>query len=289
MIPKGPYMDMHTHILPGIDDGSQSTEQTANMLRTAYEEGIRVIVATPHFGIRNPGLTLGEAKEVFKETQKLAGEITPGLRLILGGEIYYTDGCIESLERGELPTLGGTSHALVEFSTHDSLDRIYKCIREMLWKGYRPVIAHLERYRCLEGDIEAVHDLVNQGAAVQINCRSFLDGAPKTANASDSDEEEPQEQKKGLLGIFGKGGLGGKADKSENRTEFFLERKGDWARVLLAEGLVHFIASDCHDDAYRSPVYRSALEAMEGCCGGQKLTDIAKNNIIKLIRNEQIV
>ena len=275
MIPKGPYMDMHTHILPGVDDGSQYMEQTENMLRMAYEEGIRVIVATPHYGIRNPGLTLSKAKEALAETQKRADEITPGLRLILGSELFYSDGIIETLARGEAPTIGGTSYALVEFSTRDSRDRIEQCIREMTWQGYRPIIAHLERYKCLEGNIEAVRDLVDRGVAVQINCRSFMDGAPKQG-------EEEREQKKGLLGMFGKAEKGSRAD-------FFLERKGDWARALLAEGLVHFIASDCHDDAFRSPIYRTALEAMEGCCSEQILTDITKNNVVKLIRNERIV
>ena len=79
------------------------------------------------------------------------------------------------------------------------------------------------------------------------------------------------------------------AEKESNRTGFFLERKGEWARALLAEGLVHFIASDCHDDQLRSPIYRTALEAMDGCCSDQMLTDISKNNILKLIRNERIV
>ncbi|MBR4091881.1 MAG: hypothetical protein IKK28_13680 [Mogibacterium sp.] len=278
MIPKGPYMDMHTHILPGIDDGSQTIEQTSNMLRTAYEEGIRVIVATPHFGIRNPGITIDKAKRALEETQNKADEITPGLKLILGSELFYSDGIIDSLERGECPTIGGTSFALVEFSTRDSKDRINKCIQEMLWKGYKPIIAHIERYRSLEGDIETVRDLVKRGVAVQINCRSFLDKSP-----SKEGEEEHHEQKKGLLGLFGK------AEKQSNRTGFFLERKGEWARELLSEGLVHFIASDCHDDSFRSPIYRTALEAMDGCCSDQTLEDISKNNIIKLIRNERIV
>lgn len=278
MIPDGPYMDMHTHILPGIDDGSQSIEQTAEMLRQAYDEGIRLIVGTPHFGIRNPGITLSEAKNALAETQKLADEITPGIKLILGCELFYTDGIVDALGRHEAPTMGGTSYALVEFRTSDSRERIDQCINEMLWKGYRPIIAHLERYKCLEGDIEAVRDLVDRGVAVQINCRSFLDGAPAKDGA-----EENHKQKKGLLGLFGK------SDKEQNRAGFFLERKGDWARALLAEGLVHFIASDCHDDALRRPVYRTALEAMDGCCSSRILEDITKNNVIKLIRNERIV
>ena len=296
LIPKGSYMDMHTHILPGIDDGSQTIGQTTNMLRTAYDEGIRVIVATPHFGIRNPGITIAGAKEALAEAQKKADEITPGIKIILGSELYYSDGIIDSLERGECPTIGGTSYALVEFSTRESRERISQCIQEMVWKGYRPIIAHLERYRCLEGDIEAVRALVDRGAAVQINCRSFLDGAAAAAaraeagsresNVSGSRESQSasgRDKKKTLLGIFGR------SEKKANRTDFFLERKGDWARALLAEGLVHFIASDCHDDSFRSPVYRTALEAMEGCCSEQILTDISKNNIIKLIRNERIV
>lgn len=155
----------------------------------------------------------------------------------------------------------------------------------MLWKGYRPIIAHLERYKCLEGDVDAVRDLVNRGVAVQINCRSFLDGASVNKEDTESGKggNDSREQKKGLLGLFGK------SEKQQNRAEFFLERKGDWARTLLAEGLVHFIASDCHDDAMRSPIYRTALEAMDGFCSEQTLTDISKNNILKLIRNERIV
>lgn len=284
MIPKGPYMDMHTHILPGIDDGSQTIEQTANMLRTAYDEGIRVIVATPHFGIRNPGITVSKAKDALAKAQAKADEITPGIKLILGAELFYSDGIIDSLDRGECPTMGGTKYALVEFSTRDSKERIEKCIQEMLWKGYRPIIAHIERYKSLEGDIETVRDMVSRGVAVQINCRSFLDGAPSNKEGEeDSQSSESHSHKKGLLGLFGK------AEKESNRAGFFLERKGDWARALLAEGLVHFIASDCHDDQFRSPIYRTALEAMDGCCSDQILTDIAKNNILKLIRNERIV
>ena len=286
MIPKGPYMDMHTHILPGIDDGSQTIEQTSNMLMTAYEEGIRVIVATPHFGIRNPGITIDKAKKALELAQQRADEITPGLKILLGAELFYSDGIIDSLDRGECPTMGGTSFALVEFSTRDSKERINKCIQEMLWKGYKPIIAHIERYRSLEGDIEAVRDFVNRGVAVQINCRTFMDGAPSKQAAEGSKETDAKEsssRKKGLLGLFGK------AEKQTNRAEFFLEQKGDWARMLLAEGLVHFIASDCHDDQHRSPIYRTALEAMDGCCSDKALEDIAKINILKLIRNERIV
>ena len=87
---------MHTHILPGIDDGSQTIEQTANMLRTAYDEGIRVIVATPHFGIRNPGITLSQAKDALEAAQNFYyGQPD---REKLASALPYVEDCIGSSE-----------------------------------------------------------------------------------------------------------------------------------------------------------------------------------------------
>lgn len=264
---SGPFMDVHAHILPGLDDGSSSMLQTANMLRQADEEGIRVIVATPHFGIRNPGFKLSEAEKVLAATQKLADEITPGMKLLLGNELYYTDGVVESLKRKEARTLGGSSYALVEFSTTDSYERICKCIREFTWNGYIPLIAHLERCRCIEGNVDAVKNLVKQGAVVQINCRSFMHGI----NIGN---------KTGETGLFRRKKTGGR---------FVLEEKSKWVRRLLEEGLVHIIASDCHDDESRRPVFRRAVEAMAEYCDEETLNRITRTNILHIIRNERIV
>ena len=273
MIPAGPYLDMHTHILPGVDDGSDSMECTINMLKQAEAEGIKVIVATPHFGIRNAGLRVEDELNRLAAVRKAAEEYTDGVRLVLGNELYYSDGIVNSLKTGEAKTIADTSYALVEFSTHDSYDRICKCINELTWEGYRPIIAHLERYKCLEGDLEAVYNLVDQGAAVQINCRSFMDGA-----AQKEDSHEHHRSK----GIFGR-------RNRSDQTGFFLERKGDWAREMLKAGLVHLIASDAHDDRFRNPVYRSALEAMERYCSEETLVNITKKNPYRLLKNEPIV
>lgn len=270
MIHDGPFMDMHAHILPGLDDGSDSMECTCNMLKQAYEEGVRVIVATPHFGMRNSGFSLREAELVLEETRKAAEEIVPEMKIVLGNELYYSDGIIESLNRGEAKTIGGTRYALVEFSTRDPYERITKCIRELSWNGYYPLIAHVERYRCLENDVEAVRRLVNQGAVLQVNTRSFLGGT----NTADTEASTHR------TGLFAR------KHKAEG---FFLEEKADWVRQLLAEDLVHLIASDCHDDGLRKPVYRSALEAMVPYTDGTTLQKISRDNVVKLIRNERIV
>ena len=270
MIPDAPYMDMHTHILPGLDDGSQSMDQTRSMLKYASDEGIRVIVATPHFGIRNPGFRIEEAEQVLSEVQAEADRITPGIRILLGNELLYTEGIVDSLVRGEAKTIGGTSYALVEFRTSDSYDKICKCVQEFKWNGYIPLIAHLERYRCLEGNLSYVENLVRMGAVIQINCRSFMGGT----NNTDSIDQGSRRR-----GLFSK--------KSEP-SGFFLEEKTGWARELLRSGMVHLIASDCHDDGIRRPVYRSALEAMEGYCSEEDLYRIARVNVLHLIRNEHM-
>lgn len=267
-IPTPPYMDMHTHILPGLDDGSSSMTQTERMLRQAYAEGIRFIVATPHFGIRNPDFRLEEAKERLSEVQALADQVTPGMKLFLGNELFYSSGIIDSLRAGEAATIAGTSYALVEFSTRDSYDRIYECIREFTWNGYIPLIAHLERYRCLEGDLDAVRELVDQGAVVQINCRSFLNGMNRSPKRTEK------------RGLFGR--------KRHKESGFFLEEKGEWVRELLSAGLVHLIASDCHDDQNRQPVYRKALEAMESYCDEETYLAITQRNVLRLLQNERI-
>jgi len=272
LIPDGPYLDMHTHILPGIDDGSVSMEQTRNMLRQAYEEGIRYIIATPHYGIRNPGLSMDYAEEILEEVQKEADRITPGMRLLLGCELFYTDGIVQSLKRDEARTMAGTSYALVEFSTRDPYSRILKCVNEFTWNGYIPLIAHAERYRCLEGNLENVYELAELGAVIQINCRSFTGGRSKTGS----------ENNMRRTGIFHR-------QTRQMDAAFYLEQKTEWAMQMLDAGLVHLIGSDCHDDGMRRPVYREALQAMYQRCVEETMYHITRENVMHFLRNEPIV
>lgn len=264
MIPTGPFIDIHTHILPEIDDGSQSMDETLSMLRQAYSEGIRTIIATPHCGMRNPSFDRAEAAELIAEVQEAADNEVPGMKIIPGNELYYTEGIVEALNRGDVCTLGDSSYALVEFGLDDSFERMSRCIRDMIWNGFKPVIAHLERYISLEGRPGMVARLIEIGAAVQINCRSFM--------------HRESNEGPGIRRIMGR-----------SRAEFALERKSKWAYTLLENGLVHLIASDCHDDYIRRPVMRQTLEAMQEYCSADILADLAVNNPRRLLDNEWIV
>ena len=240
------YIDIHTHIIPGVDDGSDSIEQTMRMLNQAYEEGIRAIIATPHYGIVNYGYSDKEAMEVLRRVISRAKADYPEIKFVMGNEIYYSQGITEDIVDGKARCLGNSSYVLVEFSTEVEYETIKKAIEEFTFNGFKPIIAHLERYECLKNNIEAVEEIVEIGAYVQLNCRS----------------------------ITGSG--------------FELEKRKKWCRRLLEKGLVHFIASDCHDDDLRKPAFKDAVRIMKKYIGEEKTRRITRENILALIRNESI-
>ena len=171
------FIDLHTHILPGIDDGAETDEEALRMAGIAYEEGTRLIITTPHYGIMNPGFSRFNTEEVFAATRKKIKEKYPDMLMALGCEVFYTGpSVIDHLEKGEALTIAGTDYVLVEFSPADPLRKIEGGIRDMRLSGFRPILAHTERYEALYKDLAAVEDLIDAGAVIQINSRSFTRG-----------------------------------------------------------------------------------------------------------------
>ena len=151
-------LDIHSHILPGVDDGSKSMEMTAEILSRYAEEGIDRVICTPHQGreLHRPELIM----QKLGETSSLASEY--GITLYPGAEIYYYDGMISDLKSGRLLTLNGTRHVLVEFSTRAELEYIPDACYELSLEGYVPVVAHIERYFYLNK--QAYAEIKNNGA-----------------------------------------------------------------------------------------------------------------------------
>ena len=239
-------MDIHAHIIPGVDDGSTSMEETMRMIGQAHDEGICAIIATPHYGIVNCGYDSKNAVNIYHQLVERVKIDYPDMTIIMGNEIYYTQGIVEDLIDGKARCLGNTSYALVEFNIWSEFEAIKSAIDEFTLNGFRPIIAHLERYECLKNNIELVEELISRGAYVQINCRSIT----------------------------------GSGNEIEKRTS--------WSLELLERGLVHFIASDCHNDNKRRPIYRDAVKCMIEYVGVSETKRIVKSNIISLIKNEKI-
>lgn len=166
------YVDIHTHVLPGLDDGSRDMEQSLEMLRIARAEGITDIIATPHY---KRGSFRGDREEVSRGLERLrraARNEGLKLRIYPGTEIYYHSELEEKLERGEILTLNHTDYVLVEFSPFENYFYIRNAAEDILGMGYRPVLAHVERYRCLLKEAEKVLELKAMGCDIQVNAAS---------------------------------------------------------------------------------------------------------------------
>lgn len=171
-------IDIHSHILPGIDDGAADWEESKCMLSLAYEQGIGTIIATPHFSRRQELAYLREQAGRLSEEAK---KIDPGFQVYLGQEIQYFESVVEYLKSGRALTLADSRYVLVEFMPDVSWPNLYQWARKIRMAGYWPVIAHVERYQALRKETR-MQDLAGAGCYLQMNYRS-LDGPFINADA----------------------------------------------------------------------------------------------------------
>ncbi len=167
------FIDIHTHILPGLDDGAADWEQTGEMLRLQREQGVTDIIATPHFDMERNYQDPEQIREVVARANEYAGEEAPGLTVYEGCEVLYTPGITEAYREGRIPTLAGSRYILVEFFPQSSYREIGDAVSFFTREGLAPVIAHVERYQCLMNEYERLYELIKMGAVMQMNSRSL--------------------------------------------------------------------------------------------------------------------
>ena len=169
------YIDMHCHILPEVDDGAQSIEETVQMLRIAYREGIRCIIATPHHhpkrGMEHPERLRKKLTIVRREAKK----IDEKFRVYLGSEIFFGQDVAEKLKSGRALSMNKRQCVLLEFSPTDSFSYIQQGIQSVQMAGYEVILAHAERYPCL------FKDLGEMGTRMQVNAGSITGDSGRSA------------------------------------------------------------------------------------------------------------
>lgn len=165
--------DVHCHILPMVDDGSSSIEESLAMIKLAYEDGIRGIVATPH---RNhpidfkPKFTVEESYELLKEK---VNKLYPDFSLVLGSELYVTEACFSTLKNIAIKhTINNKDYILIEFERDATYEFIGEVVHELKVMGLMPIIAHVEMYDIFLNNPENVYMLRNQGAYIQLTASS---------------------------------------------------------------------------------------------------------------------
>lgn len=167
-------IDTHCHVLPAVDDGSESVEESLKMLKIAHKEGITHMICTSHYkaGRRNASAaTLTKRRE---ELQDLLKDQGIDIKLYPGNEVLYFSEMDEKLQEGSIFTINNTDYVLVEFLPGDRFLYIRNALEEVMGMGYKPVIAHIERYECMVKHPEYVSELNSMGVKIQVNASSIM-------------------------------------------------------------------------------------------------------------------
>lgn len=242
-------IDIHSHIIFDVDDGPKTLEDSRRLLEESYRQGVRTIISTSH---RRKGMFETPEEKIaanFKQVQELAKQVADDLTVLYGAEIYYTSDILKKLEEETFPGLGGTKYVLIEFSMNTPYKDIHSALGNVIRLGMIPVVAHIERYHCLENDEDRVSELINMGCYMQVNSSNVL--KPKL--------------------------FGDRYKFMKKRVQFFLERD-----------LVHFVASDMHNLDDRPPYMQKAYQIVAKKYGAERAEELFKTNQEILLSNEFI-
>jgi len=166
-------IDIHTHILPYVDDGSPDLETSVALIKSEIEQGVTDIFVTPHYyKYRGFLSTQKENKEIFENLKKEVNIQRLKVNLYLGNEIYYDSHTMKLIADGTVASLADSKYVLVEFSMLNEDEDICEAINNLTAKGYIPIIAHPERYPYLN-EVNHFKIMKKMGAKVQINSGSL--------------------------------------------------------------------------------------------------------------------
>lgn len=163
-------IDIHSHILNDIDDGSKAIEMSINMLKKAELSGTTDIIATPHF---MRGRFEVEYNEVVKRVEKLkeiSRENNIDINIYSGQEVYYSRNILEYYNDKLIGTINNTKYMLIELPMLEfNLDEVINTIYELQIRGIKPIIAHPERYKAFIKKPSMINALIKEGMLFQLN------------------------------------------------------------------------------------------------------------------------
>lgn len=177
-------IDIHTHILPGIDDGAASFDDTLKMAKAAVAEGITTMIATPHHA---NGIYSNSANEIAKRTRAINEQlVAAGVLLVVqaGQEIRVHDDLIDAWFRKELLSLAGSSYVLIEMPSSRVPKAMLELIHELTVLNLKPIIAHPERNAEIVKHPDRLAELIQAGAYAQVTTHSLLGGFGKRVEQS---------------------------------------------------------------------------------------------------------
>jgi protein-tyrosine phosphatase len=170
-------VDLHCHVLPAIDDGCESLEQSLEFCRVALEDGVTTLVATPH---QKPGQydnTPEAIRQKVLELRAALQECDIGVEIVEGAEVYHTLDLVARLRERRVTTLGATGrYLLLELPFQQTPLRVEDLVFQLKLAGVTPVLAHPERINYFVADMERLEKLVRLGCLSQVTGAAILGG-----------------------------------------------------------------------------------------------------------------
>lgn len=238
------YIDIHSHILPDVDDGAEDMRMSLCMLKIAVRNGIRKIILTPH---NKPGRHNEDSENIammVARLQRFCVECKFPVQLYTGNELYYRSDLSDRIALGKAMTLADSSYILVEFNPMDDYDYIRHGLYQLMTEGYRVILAHAERYDSLQNRIERLQELIDMGIYIQLNADSIM------------------------------------GDNGYQTKKF--------TRLLLKNKMVHFIATDAHNDKKRSPELEDCAKYLKKKYGEDYAMALLHDNPAHVLADECI-
>ena len=170
------FIDIHCHILPGVDDGPETVEESLEMVEMAAESGTSHIFCTPHV---YPEVYDTNQDSIKRAVGELVNKLPDRVKLFFGGDVRIVPDLVERLEKQEVPTLNGSPYILIEFPSQILPHYTGRLIFNLRRKGLIPIVTHPERCACFARDFTALQVLRDQGCMFQLTAMSLLKDVTK--------------------------------------------------------------------------------------------------------------
>ena len=174
-------IDTHLHILPGVDDGPDTVEESLALARVLVKEGVHSAIATPHYNDEFQHRSAREIAERVAQLQQALQQHNIPLHVFAGHEVLIKPGLVDDVQRGNIATLNGGRYLLLELWNNAWIPETEQVIFELRAMGIVPIIAHPERYRAIQQDQTRLATLIQRGVLAQITAGSLAGVQGNTA------------------------------------------------------------------------------------------------------------
>ena len=168
-------IDIHSHLIFGVDDGSRSLEESMNLFRVMYDAGVTDMILTPHYITYSKYVSnVKNNKKVLNTLKKELKNNNININIYLGNEIYMDRDIDKLIKNKEVLPINNTKYILLELPQSGNFPGYQDIIHDLIVKGYKVILAHPERYISFQKDFNKIYELLDLGVILQSNYGSIL-------------------------------------------------------------------------------------------------------------------